>query len=184
MSIAKKEGQHLYNELLHQSRENIEFRKAAENFASIQLNIAKSYGIIIRKWDESLHPRDENGRFTESGVSPTGENSLKVKGFKNKQKLNNHWINGRTHQDEYKADGITTAKQYEQRAVELLESATSETILGHLDKDDNIIRYDVEKNDFVKGNIQNGVFTMFKPVTGQAYYDNQRKRDLEYGGKA
>ena len=138
----------------------------------------------------------KNGRFTSgngvdisggSGIiepSPTGANELQVKGFKNKQKLYNHWKNGRTHRDEYLDDGITTAEQYEKRAVELLEMPVGGNILGHLDKDNQIVRYDKVKNDFVKGNILKGVKTMFKPKDAYSYYENQRMEDIKHGGKA
>ena len=138
----------------------------------------------------------KNGRFTSgngvdisggSGIiepSPTGANELQVKGFKNKQKLYNHWKNGRTHRDEYLDDGITTAEQYEKRAVELLEMPVGGNILGHLDKDNQIVRYDKAKNDFVKGSVLKGVKTMFKPKDGYSYYENQRTEDIKHGGKA
>ena len=138
----------------------------------------------------------KNGRFTSgngvdisggSGIiepSPTGANELQVKGFKNKQKLYNHWKNGRTHRDEYLDDGITTAEQYEKRAVELLEMPVGGNILGHLDKDNQIVRYDKAKNDFVKGSTLKGVKTMFKPKEGYSYYENQRMEDIKHGGKA
>ncbi len=150
------------------------------------VDFSAEYGIIKdveKEWDESKHPRDESGKFTGSGVSPSGANTLEVRGFANKQKANNHWTNGRTHRDEYEVDGIKTVEQYEARAVELLESATSETILGHADGHGNIIRYDTEKNDYVKGSPQKGVKTMFKPTEGKAYYESMRKGDLDNGGK-
>ena len=127
-----------------------------------------------------------NGRFTSGSVgtlSPTGANSFEVKGFVNKQKLNNHWQNGRTHRKEYEKDGITTKEAYEKRAVELIESPVGGKIMGHIDKDGHIIRYDEKTNDFVKGSPKKGIFTMFKPTEGKAYYDNKRKEDLKHGGK-
>lgn len=132
-------------------------------------------------------PSEKVDKLGDSGIiepSATGANELKVKGFKNKQKLNNHWKNGRTHSIEYLPDGITSAEQYEKRAVELLESPVSKTICGHIDKNKNIIRYDIAKNDFVKGNIENGVITMYKPEKGRTYYEQQRTEDLKHGGKA
>ena len=98
--------------------------------------------------------------------------------------MNNHWKNGRTHSDEYLIDGIITAEQYEKRAVELLESPVGEKICGHIDKDKNIIRYDIAKNDFAKGSITKGVITMYKPQKGRSYYEQQRTEDLKHGGKA
>lgn len=116
--------------------------------------------------------------------SSSGSNTFKVRGFANKQKLNNHWKNGRTHQKEYLADGITTKEQYEARAVELLESPVGGHIKGHSDKDGNIIRYDSETNDFAKGHPEKGVRTMFKPAEGEKYYNQKREEDIKYGGKA
>lgn len=116
--------------------------------------------------------------------SPKGANSLNNKGFSNKQKLNNHWKNGRTHQEEYAADGIFTAEQYEQRAVELAESAADDVnVFGHLDKNGFIVRYDINKNDFVKADVNKGVFTLFKPVEGFVYYENQKRGDIKNGGR-
>ena len=104
-------------------------------------------------------------------VSATGKNELKVKGFPNKQKLNNHWQNGRTHADEYKDDGITTKEQYEKRGVELAESAVDgKKILGYKTKEGYICRYDVKKNDYVKADINKGLRTLFKPEQGIDYY--------------
>lgn len=95
-------------------------------------------------------------------ASAKGKNKF-VKGFRNKQALNNHWQNGRTHQKEYADDGITTKEQYEARALELAESACSDTILGYKNAQNEIVRYDTEKNDFVKGNPNKCIKTMFKP---------------------
>ena len=113
-------------------------------------------------------------------ISPSGENKFLIRGFQNRQKLMNHWKNGRTHSAEYPG---FTIRQYEQRAVELLEQATSEKILGHADKNDYLVRYDKEKNDFAKGHPCKGVVTMFKPVDGENYYFRSLKGDMEHGGR-
>ena len=95
-------------------------------------------------------------------ASAKGANKF-VRGFKNKQALNNHWQNGRTHQEEYEKDGIVTKEQYEARALELAQSPCSENILGYKNAQNEIVRYDVLKNDFVKGNPNKNIKTMFKP---------------------
>ena len=59
-------------------------------------------------------------------TSHSGANKFMVRGFKNKQKLMNHWKNGRTHRDEYN-DFIM--EQYVQHALELLEQSVGENIL-------------------------------------------------------
>ena len=143
------------------------------------------------------YKRDDKGRFAggggggkKSGVSasfqtsPCGANVFKVRSFRNKQALNNHWQNGRTHSSEYEADGIRTKSAYEARALALCESAVGGDILGHADKNGFVVRYDRKTNDFAKGHPLKGVLTMFKPEQGENYYKRQRKEDLEHGGKA
>ena len=111
-------------------------------------------------------------------VSAKGRNEFTVKGFKNKQALNNHWTNGRTHRDEYIQDGITTAEQYQARALQLVQSsADGKKIFGYKNSLGQIIRYDVDKNDFVKGNPKKGIFTMFKPEKGKKYFDEKLKEE-------
>lgn len=120
---------------------------------------------------KELHEQKKNGNI----VSATGANSLKVKGFKNKQHLNNHWQNGRTHEKEYFDEGITTKEQYEKRAVELAEMPVGGNILGYKTPEGYICRYDKEKNDYVKADIEKGIRTMFKPDEGEKYYQNMLK---------
>ncbi len=77
------------------------------------------------EWAEDDHPRDDNGRFMSGGEtadgstnfgapSPTGENTFKVRGFRSKQKLNNHW---KDLSEEYADDlNITSKADYLERA--------------------------------------------------------------------
>lgn len=142
------------------------------------------------KWEEEKHPRRADGRFGEGSTnaeksdsvtpSPSGANRLQVRGFASRQKLMNHWKNGRTHQDEYPD---FTMEQYVQRAVSLAEMPPGGNILGHVDKDGVIVRYDRKENDFVKANVRNGILTMFKPTAGEKYYQSMREGDLKNGGK-
>ena len=107
-------------------------------------------------------------------------NKFVKRGFASKQKLMNHWKNGRVHRKEYPN---YTMEQYVKRAVSLIEMPVGGSILGHVDKDGVIIRYDKKTNDFVKGTIDKGIRTMFKPVDGIKYYMDMRKDDLNNGGK-
>ena len=87
-------------------------------------------GIIEKRgWVSIKGQHVYTGEGGGKDASAKGKNKF-VKGFRNKQALNNHWQNGRTHQKEYADDGITTKEQYEARALELAESACSDTILG------------------------------------------------------
>lgn len=134
----------------------------------------------------SKEPYEERGWITKNGshiyigedggtgASAKGVNIF-VRGFKNKQALNNHWQNGRTHQEEYAEDGITTKEQYEARALELAQSACSDTILGYKNALGEIVRYDTDKNDFVKGNPNRNIKTLFKPSEKMAYFERMRK---------
>jgi phage-related protein (TIGR01555 family) len=114
-----------------------------------------------------------------SGIiaSAKGANSLEVKGFKSSQHLNNHWLNGRTHQEEYAKDGITTKEQYAQRAVELAEMPVGGTIQGYKTKEGYVCRYDTSKNDYVKADIKKGIRTMFKPEDGEKYYQEELAKE-------
>lgn len=142
------------------------------------------------KWDEEKHLRRENGQFGTGSTntekndsvrpSPSGANRLQVRGFASRQHLMNHWKNGRTHQEEY--PGLTV-EQYAERAVRLAEMPTGGDILGHVDKDGIVVRYDRKENDFVKANIKKGIRTMFKPETGEKYYQQMLKEDLKNGGR-
>jgi ADP-ribose pyrophosphatase YjhB (NUDIX family) len=123
--------------------------------------------------EKSLKAEQKGGNI----ASAKGANSLEVKGFKNNQHLNNHWQNGRTHQEEYAKDGITTKEQYAQRAVELAEMPVGGSIQGYKTKEGYICRYDTSKNDYVKADIKKGIRTMFKPVDGEKYYQEMLAKE-------
>ena len=148
---------------------------------NLLLNMDGNEGIVKYNPDQ---PRNENGQFasTGGGASPTGANIFTVQGFRSKQKLNNHYAN---HAFEYADDDrVSSKKDYLKVALELVQSEVGGDIYGHLNKDGHVVRYDAAHNDFVKGDPSKGVFTMFKPVEGKAYYDSVREEDLERGGKA
>lgn len=148
-----------------------------------------------KRFDPSKHPRGSDGKFgiksdeksstkeeKSDKLTPSakGKNRLQNRGFANRQKLMNHWKNGRTHQKEYPD---FTLEQYEERAVSLAESPVDGNILGHLDKNGFIIRYDKDNNDFVKAHIKKGVYTLFKPEDELRYYEIMHEGDIAHGGK-
>ena len=122
--------------------------------------------------------KQAKGSNLSTEVSAKGANEFKVKGFGNKQKLNNHWQNGRTHQAEYIKEGITTKEQYEARALELIQMPCGNGIEGYKTKSGKLCRYDMQKNDYVTGRPDKGIYTMFKPSRGLEYF----KEMLEYEG--
>lgn len=144
---------------------------------------------LDKDWDESKHPRRSDGKFGKGGshstktkkdgnvkASPTRANKFEVKGFKNKQALNNHW---KDHGNQYPG---FTKKQYETRALALVESPVSDSVLGHIDGNGIVVRYDKKTNDFVKGRPSRGIYTMFKPDEGLKYYLERKREDIEHGG--
>ena len=66
----------------------------------------------------------------------------------------------------------------------LLYNHNRDVVLGHIDKDGIIVRYDRKENDFVKVNVRKGIVTMFKPRDGEQYYTDQKEADLKHGGKS
>lgn len=166
-----------------------EVKNLLKNFEKDLTSSAKKR-IIANEFDEDDHPRDENGRFTNSGASndtasgdepsPSGENHFTERGFRSQQKLNNHW---KDHKAEYNGDKkIKTKEDYLKRALSLLESKTGGNIVGHVDRHGNVIRYDKVTKDFAKGNPKRGVTTMYKAPL--SYYKSQKKEDIKRGGKA
>lgn len=114
-----------------------------------------------------------NEKTANIKVSAKGTNKFEI-GF-SKQKLNNHWQNGRTHKEEYPG---FTKEQYAARALELIQKPCGNGIEGYKNKRGEVCRYDAKENDYVKGNPQKGINTMFKPKDGVEYY----KRLLEVEG--
>ena len=161
---------------------------------SVQMNEQRDSDDYIQDPETGLmQGRQPSGNSNNSGltdssesgkISPKGENKFKVNGFRNKQKLMNHWENGRTHKEEFIKDGIKTAEEYERAGMRLVQSKVSGDILGHADGHGNVIRYDKKRNYFAKGNPEKGLTTFMKPEIGERYYQIQREEDLAHGGKA
>ena len=114
--------------------------------------------------------------LSKYGASPLGRNKFAVEGFRSKQSFNNHW---KDHKNQYPN---FTQEQYKARALNLIESSVGKGILGHVDKDGILTRYDVKENDFAKGKPSKGIYTMFKPDDGIEYYKKMRRIDIERGG--
>ena len=108
---------------------------------------------------------------SSSKISATGENKFE-RGF-SKKNLDKHWDGSSSHKNQYKN---MTKKQYSERALELIQKPVGGDIKGYKNNLDEIVRYDVKNNDFVKGNPAKGIKTMFKPSSGEKYYIMQEKR--------
>ena len=134
-------------------------------------------GIIKSSPEERFNDKhDELGRFAEKiYVSATGPNEFS-KGFSSTN-LSNHWYGSDTvhsHAEEYRG---FTMEQYAQRALELIQKPVGKNILGYRTKENEVVRYDIETNDFVKGNPLKGIKTMFKPHKGIDYFKKLKARE-------
>lgn len=158
-------------------------------------------------WKEDEHPRDEGGRFTsgegentagkgynenkqkyrnlskEPMVTPinaSGRNKFPEWVFKNHSKAKNHYYD---HQVKLQEAGIYSYEDYLRVSKDVIESPVGSGVLGHANNMKQIIRYDVERNLFVKGNPDRGVFTSFVPEGKPgAYYKEMLEEDLKHGG--
>lgn len=92
---------------------------------------------------------------SSSKISATGENKFE-RGF-SKKNLDKHWDGSSSHKDQYKN---MTKKQYSERALELIQKPVGGDIKGYKNNLDEIVRYDVKNNDFVKGNPAKGIKTI------------------------
>lgn len=145
-------------------------------------------------WKEEDHPRAENGQFgscsgeaetktnsltnkEESGnlkSSPKGKNTFK-QGF-SQSNLDRHWTGGESdHSDQYPE---MSKEEYAQRALELVQMPVGNGIDGYVNAGGQVVRYDLETNDFVKGHPDRGIATMFKPKRKEEYF---KDRHLEEG---
>ena len=67
------------------------------------------------------------------------------------------------------------------RAEELINSRVGDNILGYEGADGAIVRYRISTNDFVKGYLDNGIATMYKPKgnasKGYRYFLKKEKEE-------
>ena len=98
-------------------------------------------------------------------ISGSGANEFRS-GF-SKENLDNHW---KKHFEEYKG---YTKEQYAQGALDLVQTATSETILGYKNARGQVVRYDMESGNFVKGHPEIGISTMYRPKNGIEHFYNK-----------
>lgn len=115
------------------------------------------------------------GRPGEIGGSGSGgeltEKSNKFsKGF-SKHNLDVHF---EKHGNEYKD---MTKEEYAKRALELIQMPIGDKILGYITKQNRVVRYDIENNDFVSGNPEIGIATMMKLNNGLKRFEYLKNRD-------
>ena len=102
-------------------------------------------------------------------ISALGINIFKF-GF-SPENLAVHW---KKHISEYKE--YKSAEQYAHEALRLIQLPTNFMVLGYKNSKGQVIRYDIETKNFVKGHPNVGIATMHKLDNGiEDYYDKERK---------
>ena len=66
---------------------------------------------------------------------------------------------------------------YQQKALELAQSAVGGDILGYKAKDGAIVRYNKATNDFAKA-YSTGIATYYKPSDGMKYYQRDKEKQI------
>lgn len=151
------------------------------NFPDRQ-SIGDSLPAADGEWQESDHPRREDGKFGSGGggakpaasaskpapPSATGANRFE-RGFSRK----NLHVHIKKHGKEYPE---LSKEEYATKALDLVQSPVGGDIDGYANDLGQVIRYDRKNNDFVKGIPSVGIATMFKPTNGAAYFEGEKKR--------
>ena len=115
-----------------------------------------------------------------ANLSPSGANSISVKGFCDKTR---HDIHVNKHLKKEAAFARMSEDEYISEGVKLLESPFGQNgIEGYMDELGNIVRYNRKKNWFAVGN-DKGLFTFYAPRDGRSYFDFLMRRSLSNGGK-
>ena len=112
-------------------------------------------------------------------VSPRGANVIKVRGFVDKKRHNDH-VN--KHLKKEKEFAGMTEKQYVDAGVALLESACGDGIEGYSDSFGNIIRYDKKHNWFAVGT-PSGLWSFYAPKNGYKFFLDLMREARKHGGQ-
>lgn len=130
-------------------------------------------------------------------AEPLGANKFK-QGF-SQENLDNHWDGGinpkgvpmNSHKHEFKG---MTKEEYGRYALDLVQKPVGGDILGHVNKDNQIVRFEKNTGVFVKGDPNIGIAACFKAAfptnegdeynieNAMKYYMKQKNNDLKEGG--
>lgn len=143
-------------------------------------------------FNETDHPRDENGQFSESegsssgstesgpAVSPEGENAS-CKGFADPEKKTVHFTK---HGAEF---GFSTEDEYEAAADKFLQQPCGGDVIGYSTPKGKIVRFNVKTTEYASGFPGQNICTYMKPKCGSsgvakpdtamAYYNKFKEKD-------
>lgn len=135
------------------------------------------------EFKEEDHPRAPDGKFGSKGGSESkSEEELSVEEnnsngphiFKKGFNKHNLQVHHERHRNEYPE---LSPKQYQRRALDLVQKPVGGDIMGYKNDKGQVIRYDKKTNDFVKGHPDKGIATMFKPDQGIEYFNRQKEKN-------
>lgn len=135
-------------------------------------------------------PREKDGRFSTGKMLTSGEESGKLKSSESVSATGaNRFERGFSEKNlarHMKKHGGTdypklTPEEYNQRALDLVQSPTGNDVLGYKTANGAVVRYRISTNEFVKGYPKGGVATMYKPKgehsKGLKYYYQQETKE-------
>ena len=156
----------------------------------------------LDEFKESDHPRDKDGKFSESGsggqskaesqqkestqeqpeskVSATGAN-VPCTGFASKAKLNDHT---KRHGPEI---GVSSEAEYQQRGIDFLKQGCGGDVVGYATSDGKVVRFNRKTTEYASG-IPGGALKTYMrakckkdgspdPERANEYYERIKERD-------
>lgn len=147
--------------------------KTFDNFQNIKYNDSKTWGNIKSYVRESKKGEIPSGlSFKQYNKNINGENWKAVDFSPNR--ITNHY---NKHKTEF---GDITIEEYSKKANSLLNSKTNDNILGFVNDNGFVFKYNKRNNTFATSKPSGVIETYFKPKNGLEYWEEQVKI---YGNK-
>lgn len=155
---------------------------------------AQNVSLNDRKdFEESEHPRDENGQFASTGssgssgaeategVAPTDGETKPCTGFASKAKLKDH---AKRHGSEV---GASSEAEYQQKGIDFLKQGCGGDIVGYTTSDGKVVRFNRKTTEYASG-IPGGALKTYMrakckkdgspdPERASEYYERIKERD-------
>lgn len=150
--------------------DNGELYENTDNVHQKDFTNGRKGDIINSKGNEDGGPgsgkHSEGGANIDYATRATGANKFE-RGF-SKNNLQNH---AKHLNQQYSG---MTLEQYEQTAMDLIQSPVGGDIDGYVRSNGQIVRYNKKTNDFVVGRPEQGIATMHKLYDGERYFQKQK----------
>lgn len=158
----------------HITEESLKLKRIGDN-RSKDLAEFKKYQSIIGKYVPKSFTEFVEMKYNDvEGYKILKDRTVWIQAsFPSEKSFNGHY---KSHGKEF---GNITKEEYQKLASELLSEPVSENVLGY-DTEFRRVRYDISKNIYVLGNPKTKkITTMFKPISGEAYYHGEKNKDLD-----